>query len=137
MKEHGQKVHKVIPADDGRMDTVEAFSRDIRIGLSKSPKFLPCIYFYDGAGSRFFEWICRQPEYYCTRAEAEILQKHAGDIAACFSGPTQIVELGSGSSVKTCTLLEAFIDSETPTTYLPIDISPGILTESAAGLRQA
>jgi L-histidine N-alpha-methyltransferase len=137
MKENGQKVHNRIPRDDGRIDTVEAFARDVRIGLSKSPKSLPCIYFYDSAGSRFFEWICRQPEYYCTRAEAEILQKHAGDIAACFSGPTQIVELGSGSSVKTRTLLEAFINSETPTTYLPIDISPGILTESAAGLRRA
>lgn len=137
MKEYRQKVHNRIPADDGRIDIVEAFARDVRIGLGKSPKSLPCIYFYDSAGSRFFEWICRQPEYYCTRAEAEILQKHAGDIAACFSGPTQIVELGSGSSVKTRTLLEAFIDSETPTTYLPIDVSPGILTESAAGLRQA
>ncbi|MEJ2247849.1 MAG: L-histidine N(alpha)-methyltransferase [Acidobacteriota bacterium] len=86
MKENRQKVHNRIPIDDDRIDTVEAFARDVRIGLSKSPKSLPCIYFYDSVGSRFFEWICRQPEYYCTRAEAEILQKHAGDIAACFSG---------------------------------------------------
>jgi len=120
--------------DEINSDHVHKFARDVRIGFSKSPKALPCLYFYDSTGSTLFERICRQPEYYCTRAEAEILRQHAGDIAAIFPNPSQIVELGSGNSEKTRILLEAFLNLQIPTTYHPIDISPGILTESATRL---
>jgi len=137
MKANKRKVSNRISKDDGCIDPLQTFARDVRIGLGNSPKSLPCLYFYDSVGSSLFECICKQPEYYCTRAETEILQKHASDIAAIFSGASQIVELGSGSSVKTRILLEAFIDSKTPTTYRPIDISPRILADSTAGLKQA
>ncbi len=113
------------------------FAQDVRIGLGKFPKALPCLYFYDRVGSRLFERICRQPEYYCTRAEAEILKTHARDIASICRRSSRIVELGSGNSEKTRILLETFVGSDIQTTYFPIDISRGVLEESAAGLKEA
>jgi L-histidine N-alpha-methyltransferase len=115
-------------------NAVQQFAADVRSGLGKLPKSLPCIYFYDKAGSQLFERICLQPEYYCTRAEGEILQARARDIAAHCSDPVQIVELGSGSSAKTRILLQAFVEAQMRTTYVPIDVSLEILSESAAKL---
>jgi L-histidine N-alpha-methyltransferase len=116
--------------------SIQQFAADVRAGLSSSPKYLQCVYLYDEIGSRIFEQICRLPEYYCTRAEKEILQKHVRDIAAHSSNPVQIVELGSGNSAKTRILLKAFIEARMQTCYVPIDVSQEILTESAKELRR-
>jgi len=115
----------------------DRFARDVRNGLGKFPKSLPCLYLYDRIGSSLFEKICRQPEYYCTRAETEILKNYAHDIAGICGRSSRIVELGSGNSEKTRILLETFIDSGIQATYFPIDISRGFLEESAARLKEA
>ena len=91
----GQNDSGVIIPDRRENDPGLQFAEDVRHGLGSLPKSLPCVYFYDETGSQLFERICRQPEYYCMRAEREILQKHARDIAAHCSNPIQIVELGS------------------------------------------
>ena len=49
---------------------------DARAGLTSSPRTLPSKYFYDARGSHLFETITRLPEYYLTRAETEILERH-------------------------------------------------------------
>ena len=54
---------------------------DARAGLASVPKSLPPKWFYDAAGSELFEKITGLPEYYPTRAEREILQAAAGQIA--------------------------------------------------------
>jgi uncharacterized SAM-dependent methyltransferase len=68
----------------GRLSIVESrvvaaqsgdFGRDVARGLGGSPKRLDCVYFYDEEGSDLFEAICALPEYYLTRAEAEILAR--------------------------------------------------------------
>ncbi len=110
---------------------------DVRNGLSGHSKSLLCIYFYDEDGSHLFEQICTLPEYYLTRAEEEILSTHASEIAALAPSPVQIVELGSGSSVKTRYLIEAFLATREGLTYRPVDISRKILTETADELHQA
>ena len=112
------------------------FAEDVRDGLSKGAKSLPCVYFYDGRGSRLFEDICDQPEYYPTRAEREIIRERADDIAAIAPDPVQVVELGSGSSAKTVHLLEALLEARERVTYLPVDVSRDVLNESAAQLRE-
>ncbi|HMD24553.1 MAG TPA: L-histidine N(alpha)-methyltransferase, partial [Streptosporangiaceae bacterium] len=55
---------------------------DALAGLTASPKSLPPKWFYDAAGSELFEKITALPEYYPTRAEREILQAVAPQIAA-------------------------------------------------------
>jgi hypothetical protein len=57
-------------------------------GLRATPKTLPPKLFYDTTGAELFERITTLPEYYLTRAELEILQKRAGDIAE-LTGPGQ------------------------------------------------
>lgn len=106
---------------------------DIIKGLTQTPKSLPARYFYDDRGSELFEQICELPEYYLTRTETAILQSAAPEIAR-LTGACELVELGSGSSTKTRILLDAYNQSNHPLRYLPIDVSAGILADSARQL---
>ncbi len=111
-----------------------AFARDVRAGLTASPKRLPCCYFYDDEGSRLFEAICELPEYYLTRAEREILQEHAGELVSRFPERITLVELGSGSAAKTRILIDAFLRRRETLRYVPVDISGSALEDSARSL---
>ena len=75
-----------------------AFLTDVIQGLAGFPKTLPCKYFYDAAGSALFERICEVPEYYLTRAELEIMDLHASEMAAALGPLVLLVEPGSGAS---------------------------------------
>lgn len=112
------------------------FAQDVAAGLTASPKWLPYRYFYDHQGSLLFEAICDLPEYYVTRAEREVLQARAGEIASLLPQANTLVELGSGSAVKTRLLLDAFFRSRHALRYVPIDISRSMLTESSLALLQ-
>ncbi|MBW4489713.1 MAG: L-histidine N(alpha)-methyltransferase [Trichocoleus desertorum ATA4-8-CV12] len=107
--------------------------KDVVEGLSKAPKSLPPHYFYDDRGSQLFEQICELPEYYLTRTETAILQQYASAIAQ-ITGPCELVELGSGSAIKTRILLDAYAALDQPLHYMPIDVSAGILESSARDL---
>lgn len=109
-------------------DTTAALAADVAEGLSGVPKALPPRWFYDARGSELFEEITALPEYYPTRAEGEILTRHAGDIARLTRAGT-LVELGSGSSAKTRLLLDALPGH---LLYVPVDVSASAL--EAAGL---
>lgn len=110
-------VHEFDPGPD-------RFSDAVLEGLSRPAKSLPFRFLYDAEGSRLFEQICRQPEYYPTRTEIRILQDVAAQIAA-LSGPNaSLVELGSGAGRKIGILLNAL---RAPAAYLPVDISRAAL----------
>jgi dimethylhistidine N-methyltransferase len=106
----------------------------VRRGLSARPKTLPCQFFYDAAGSRLFEQICALPEYYLTRTEDAILREHAAAMVIGWAQPPALIELGSGSSVKTQRLIAAMLGQYGRLHYFPIDVSPTILEESAVAL---
>ena len=109
--------------------------RDIVQGLQSYPKTLPPKYFYDDLGSELFEQICQLPEYYPTRTEAAILEEYADEIAQ-ITNCCELVELGSGSSTKTRFLLDAYQKIADSCSYLPIDVSGGILKASVLELQQ-
>jgi dimethylhistidine N-methyltransferase len=113
-----------------RMAKPDALGDDVISGLTQTLKTLPPKYFYDDRGSQLFEQICALPEYYLTRTEAAILQQYAGEIVAQ-TGVCELVELGSGSSTKTRSLLSAYEQANYPLCYRPIDVSAGILKSSA------
>ncbi|MCB1688661.1 MAG: L-histidine N(alpha)-methyltransferase [Halioglobus sp.] len=99
-------------------------------GLQKPQKQVNPKYFYDARGSELFEQITRLDEYYPTRTEIAILQRHAAEMAD-FCGPDCVlIEPGSGSSEKVRLLL----DSVRPAAYVPLDISADFLYESAVKL---
>jgi len=107
---------------------------DILHGLSLQPRQLPSKYFYDARGSALFEQITRQPEYYPTRTELQLLQDVSGDIARAVGPRVHVVELGSGSGRKTEHLLHALAE---PVAYTPIEISRAALLDSVARLAEA
>jgi dimethylhistidine N-methyltransferase len=109
------------------------FRADVLNGLSTYQKAVPARWLYDRRGSELFEAITELPEYYPTRTERTLLQRHAGDIAMLTGPGRAVVEFGSGSSTKTPLLLSA-ID---PAAYVPIDISGEFLHDSVRALSQS
>jgi dimethylhistidine N-methyltransferase len=106
---------------------------EILAGLRKKQKELPTRYLYDECGSDLFEQICELDEYYPTRTETAILTGYIDEIVGLIKPNPIIIELGSGSSTKTRILLDHLPDASA---YLPVDISPELLHQSAAALRR-
>lgn len=110
----------------------ETFAYDVKKGLSAMPKYLPSKYFYDEAGDRLFQQIMELEEYYLTRSEFQIINKHKQDLLQLFqngSAEFNLIEFGAGDGLKSKILLEYFYHSDTAFRYVPIDISTNILTE--------
>jgi L-histidine N-alpha-methyltransferase len=110
------------------------FRKAVDEGLHNTPKTLPSRYFYDHAGSQLFEKITELPEYYPTALEAEILAKNAEDIVKEAGKNISVIEFGSGSSVKTRTLISAILAAQKELHYVTIDISGDFLRETAQTL---
>ncbi len=91
------------------------------------------MYFYDEAGSRLFERITEQPEYYLTRTELAILRDHAPEMAAAIGPKAMVIEPGSGAGEKIGRLLRALAE---PVAYVPIEISRGHLEAASTALAE-
>ena len=106
---------------------------DVRAGLLSAPRQLPPKYFYDDHGSALFESICTTPEYYPSRAEAGLLERHAEQIIAS-AAPAHVLELGSGSSRKTRHLFDACDRLGQFCVYWPFDVSAQMMLDAGARL---
>jgi dimethylhistidine N-methyltransferase len=108
----------------------DSFREDLIAGLSQPQKAIPPKYFYDDAGSRLFDRICRLPEYYPTRTELAITRAGLAAIARFAGAGCELIEYGSGASRKT----RALIGALRPAVYLPVDISASALAGAARRL---
>ncbi len=106
----------------------ETLIADVRDGLARELKELPPKYFYDAEGSLLFDRITTLPEYYPTRCERAILNRHAPEIVA---GARELVELGSGTASKTRALLYAMAGAGTLQRYVPFDVDPSVVARCA------
>ena len=106
---------------------------DVLEGLGRSPKEIPCKYFYDERGSHLFDKITELEEYYLTRTELAIIHGAVDEMAAALGPGCLVLEYGSGSSRKTEVLLDAL---EHPVAYVPVEISRKFLAASAERLRR-
>ncbi len=88
---------------------------------SASPKF-----FYDRLGSHLFEAITELPEYYPTRTEASIFERHAADLARHVGTGITLIDLGAGNCVKATRLIPLL----EPRRYVAIDISVDFLHDA-------
>ena len=111
----------------------KTFAEEISSSLDRTSKFIHPKFFYDKKGSDLFEKICSVPEYYPTRTEISILKKLQSELSSFLDEDFRLVELGSGSSIKTRLILDFLTSSQKTTEYFPIDISE-ILTESSEEL---
>ena len=117
----------------GPDDLADGLRRDALVGLTAQPKRLPPKWFYDERGSQLFDEITRLEEYYPTRRETEILERHAPFVAAR-TGARTLLELGSGTSTKTKLLLDALAGAGTLTHIVPVDVCEPVLREAGPEL---
>ncbi len=112
---------------------IRSLAEDVLEGFAQTPKQLPPKHFYDDRGSALFDRICDTPEYYPMRTEAGLLDEHGAAIVAA-TRPAHIVELGSGTSRKTDTLLGACEQAGIAPVYWPYDVCEGVLQETGGRL---
>jgi L-histidine N-alpha-methyltransferase len=129
--------NRLVIRDLVRLDARASFSEDVRRGLSAEVKHLYPKYFYDELGSQLFEAICLLPEYYLTRAENEIFERYAREIASAIDGHKRLLEMGSGSASKTRLIIEALLNEQRNLLYIPVDISLAALETSSRVLLQS
>ncbi|MFT7580000.1 MAG: L-histidine N-alpha-methyltransferase [Myxococcota bacterium] len=134
---HREHRCRVCPATTARLTITEA-SQDsaptveLLQGLGATPRRIAFKYFYDAVGSRLFENILAQPEYYPARVEQKLLTTHGRAMAEAIGPHQLIIEYGAGNAHKTEALLDHLV---TPAGYVPIDIVPDQLERTASRLR--
>ena len=114
-----------------RCDVYDTLAEDVRSGLTAPFKELPPKYFYDERGSELFDAITTLPEYYQTRSERSILNRHAPTIVERIAAE-ELVELGSGTASKTRALLYAMAGAGSLRRYVPFDVDESVV-EACAG----
>jgi L-histidine Nalpha-methyltransferase len=118
-----------------RCTVYDKLADDVRDGLTRSLKELPPKYFYDEHGSVLFDQITSLPEYYPSRCERQILNRHAPAIVEA-SGAEELVELGSGTASKTRALLYAMAGQGNLRRYVPFDVDESVLRSCALELTE-
>ena len=113
-------------AQSARVDAHDELRRSLR----NHPRTVPPRWLYDDRGSDLFDRITRLPEYYQTEAEREILAANSTMIAEV-TGASTVIELGSGTSDKTRTLLDAFVTHGKIDRFTPLDVSEATLLDAA------
>jgi L-histidine Nalpha-methyltransferase len=103
---------------------------DALAGLTATPKTLTPTWLYDDIGSALYDAITRLPEYYPARTEQSILDRWAPEMVA-ITGADTLVELGSGTSDKTRSLLDAMAMTGALRRYVPFDVADATLREAS------
>ena len=109
-------------------------------GLKSIPKFLEAKYFYDKRGDLLFQQIMALPEYYLSRSELDIFKNKTQELAQHIlrlEESFDMIELGAGDASKSKYLLDFLLREKRNFSYIPIDISPHILSVLKRSLQQA
>lgn len=100
-------------------------------GLSADQPTISPRFFYDQRGSALFDRITRTPEYYPTRTEAQIFNRHLSEMLDA-SHCSLLVEPGSGN----CEKAERILGAGDISHYVPIEFSADFLIEACQELGQ-
>ena len=111
---------------------VNSLAQELTDGLLQPTASVAPKYFYNPLGSKLFEAITLTDEYYPTRSEAAIFQKHGTDMSKAIrdSGVDKpcLIDLGAGNCDKAASLMPYLL----PLQYVPVDISITFLREAVA-----
>jgi uncharacterized SAM-dependent methyltransferase len=99
-------------------------------GLVADPATLSPKYFYDELGCALYGAICRLPEYYPTRTEAELFREHRAEIAGILGSGRQFVDLGAGDCCKAMGWLPFVM----PSRYIAVDIAEAEIHRALTGM---
>jgi len=113
-------------------DSATQLREEILVGLRSTPAVIAPKFFYDSLGCKLFEAITALPEYYPTRTERGIFERHAGEIAAAAGQHPVLIDLGAGNCEKAAGLF----DSLRPAQYVALDVSDDFLAAAVARLRE-
>jgi dimethylhistidine N-methyltransferase len=91
----------------------------ILAGLRATRPYIEPRYFYDPLGCALYEAITHLPEYYPTQTEIGLLTTNADAIARAVGPGAQMIDLGSGDSIKAGLLLPHL----QPSGYVAVDIA--------------
>src|SRR5690606_15866796 len=108
------------------------FLRDVIDGLGQPQKSLSPKYFYDTAGSQYFDEICQLPEYYPYPSELQLLPDITTELNAITPEGTAIIEFGAGALTKIRLLLAGLSGIEA---FIPIDIAEEFLHQQCRNLK--
>jgi dimethylhistidine N-methyltransferase len=111
----------------------ESFAQEISHSLRQDSKFLNPKFFYNKTGSLLFDKICKLPEYYLTRTEINILKQLQKNFQEYLVKDYRLIELGSGSAIKTRLILDILDENQEQMEYVPIDVSE-IIRDSSQSL---
>jgi L-histidine N-alpha-methyltransferase len=114
---------------------LDPVATELRDALTRLPRTLPPRWLYDDRGSELFSQITGVPEYYQTETERQILADHSAAIAEITEAAT-VIELGSGTSDTTRTLLDSFVAHGLIERFVPLDVSEATLLAAAEMLRE-
>ncbi len=116
----------------------EQLARVAQSGLASRPKTLPPWLFYDEAGSELFEQITQLPEYYLTRTERSIFERHASEMVRLAAGGSRLrfTELGAGSAEKTRVLMKAALALQNQLVFEAVDVSATALLVAQARIER-
>lgn len=95
-------------------------------GLAQPQACIAAKHLYDCLGSHLFEAITELPEYYLTRTEQALFDRHAPEMARLLPAGMTLVDLGAGNCRKAARLLPVF----KPERYVAVDISSGFLDQA-------
>ena len=109
---------------------VDDITTEVLTGLRRKQPVLHPKFLYDARGSRLFEAITRQPEYYPTSTEESLLHQIAPDLPGLVPGDSLLAEPGAGN----CEKVRLILDHWKPRAYMPIEISHDELLRSAEQL---
>lgn len=129
--------YEVLRKSTGPRSDGESFAADLLLALSQRPRRIPSKYLYDAAGSRAFQQITRAEDYYLTRCERDILERHGAEIAATLDEPRiNLVDFGAGDGHKTHLLLEKLLAAGIEVEFVPIDICEHAMQELVEATRR-
>ena len=106
---------------------------EFRAGLVAKPATSSPKFFYDEQGSALFTAICALDEYYPTRTEAAIFERHRDDIAGMLPIGGQWIDLGCGDGVKA----RGWLEPAAARRYIGVDIAEGWLREALRSLARS
>ncbi|MBO3460587.1 L-histidine N(alpha)-methyltransferase [Aetokthonos hydrillicola Thurmond2011] len=102
-------------------------------GLQQPVKKIDTEFTYDENGSQIYDKICKLPEYYPAWQEMAIMEQYIDEIVSLVGANCLLIDYGSGSSDKTCILLNRLPQIAG---YIPIDISKKYLIDSATKIAE-
>ncbi|XP_062592089.1 uncharacterized protein LOC134253578 [Saccostrea cucullata] len=109
--------------------------KEVKEGLSSSPKYIPVSLRYDHQGSEYDEQCLHMEDFYHYRADVDLIKSCAKDVISQLCTPCKLFDIGCGNAKKSQFFLDELLQLQNTVEYAPVDISKDFLDEVCNALR--